>query len=158
MNNIYIGIDPGLHGGIAVLDEDGNVVDVDKMPQTPLDVLTYFRQYDIAHTAVYLEDVGHGMPGQSSKATATFARHNGHLEMALLSCGLRTIKCTPQKWMKTYQLGKSKDYSKAEWKRRLKEKCQQLFPTLGKKITLATCDALLIASYGRHQEIRNDKL
>ena len=100
-----------------------------------------------------MEDVGHGMPGQSSKATATFARHNGHLDMALLACELRTIKCTPQKWMKSYQLGKSKDFTKQEWKRKLKEKCQQIFPSLGKKITLSTCDALLIASYGFHKEV-----
>lgn len=153
-NNIYmyIGIDPGQQGGIAVLDDRGNVVDVTKMPQTPFDILSYLKQYDKACTTVYLEDVGHGMPGQSSKATAKFARHNGHLEMALLSCELRTIKCTPQKWMKTYQMGKSKDYTKAGWKRKLKEKCQQLFPTLGKQITLSTCDALLIAFYGYQQE------
>ena len=153
MNKIYIGIDPGTHGGIAALDENGNVFDVIKMPETHLDILSYLKRYDKNETIVYMEDVGHGMPGQSSKATATFARHNGHLDMALLACELRTIKCTPQKWMKSYQLGKSKDFTKQEWKRKLKEKCQQIFPSLGKKITLSTCDALLIASYGFHKEV-----
>ena len=49
--------------------------------------------------------------------------------------------------MKFYQLGRSTGYSKTEWKNKLKAKAQQLFP--GEKVTLATCDSLLIAEYGR---------
>lgn len=148
-----IGIDPGDKGGIAVLDVKGNVVEVISMPETPMDILNFLRQYDPDDTFVYLEDVGKGIPGQSSKATATFARHNGHLEMATMALDLKTYKITPQKWQKMYQLGKSSDFEKAEWKRRLKGKAQELFPALGKKITLLTCDALLIAEYGRKQEV-----
>ena len=95
-----------------------------------------------------LEDVGHGMPGQSSKATAVFARHNGHLEMALYALGIRTVKVTPQKWQKSYSnsLGKSKDCEKKEWKNKLKGLAQQMFPT--EKVTLKNADAMLIACYG----------
>lgn len=147
-----IGIDPGDKGGIAVLDQAHKVIEVVKMPETPLDILEFLRKFDNEETIVYIENVGHGIPGQSSSATANFARHNGHLEMALLALGLTAEKVTPQKWQKMYQLGKSSDYEKAEWKRRLKAKAQELFPTLGKKITLLTCDALLIALYGLRQE------
>ena len=38
-----IGIDPGANGGIAVLDIDGNVIDVRKMPDTPQDILECLR-------------------------------------------------------------------------------------------------------------------
>lgn len=147
-----IGIDPGEHGGIAVLDQAHKVIEVVKMPETPLDILEFLRKYNPEEAMVYLEDVGKGRPGQSSKATATFARHNGHLEMALLALGFSTVKVTPQKWIKMYQLGKSSDYEKSEWKRRLKAKAQELFPNLGKKVTLLTCDALLISLYGLRQE------
>ena len=99
----------------------------------------------------YLEKVGFGMPGQSSKATATFARHNGHLEMALLSLGIKTVEVTPQKWQKHYQLGKSSEFTNTEWKNRLKACAQQLFPR--EKVTLAVADALLLAEYGRMKEI-----
>lgn len=151
-----IGIDPGSNGGIAVLDIDGNVVSVTKMPETPQDILEYLRRYGGTElfggdAVCYMEQVGHGMPGQSSKATATFARHCGHLEMALLALGISTNTVTPNKWEKTYQLGKSGDYSKTEWKNRLKAKAQQLFPK--ERITLAVCDALLLAEYGRKQEL-----
>ncbi len=145
----YIGIDPGAHGGIAVVDSSGKVIDITKMPDTPKDILDYLQSLmgaDITLRCV-LEDVGHGLPGQSSSATAKFARHNGHLDMALIALGIPTITATPQKWMKTYSLGKSSGHSKVEWKNILKAKAQQLFPT--EKLTLATCDALLIAEYCR---------
>ena len=147
--NYYIGIDPGASGGIAVLDEDGAVKDVRNMPDTPADILEYFKAYQAFPCVCVLEDVGQGMPGQSSSATAKFARHNGHLEMALLALGIKTVKARPQKWEKVYALGKSTAFEKAEWKRKLKERAQQLFPQLGKKVTLKTCDALLIAEYCR---------
>lgn len=156
MDRCVIGIDPGSSGGIAVLFVDGSVVSVRKMPDTPQDILDYLRRFCsnelfCSKVVCYMEKVGTGIPGQSSKATATFARHNGHLEMALLSLGIPTIEVTPQKWMKFYQLGKSSDYSKTDWKNRLKSKAQQLFPR--EKVTLAVADALLIAEYGRKQEL-----
>ena len=145
---IYIGIDPGLSGGIAILNQDGSVKEVVAMPDTPRDIYEFLFSYKEDSRCV-LEDVGHGMPGQSSKATATFARHNGHLEMALLALGIPTEKLTPQKWIKVYQLKKKKEQDKNEWKNVLKAKAQSLFPQLGKKVTLKTCDALLIAEYAR---------
>lgn len=156
MGKFIIGIDPGSIGGIAVLQEDGSVVCVRKMPDTPQDILDFLRQYggtELFGSSVvcYMEKVGTGMPGQSSKATATFARHCGHLEMALLALGIRTNEVTPQKWIKAYQLGKSSDCSKTEWKNRLKALAQQLFPR--EKVTLAVADALLLAEYGRKQEV-----
>lgn len=149
--SIVIGLDPGFSGGIAVMDSAHKVLEVVNMPETPMDILDFLRKYQSEDTVAFLEDVGRGMPGQSSSATAKFARHNGHLEMALLALGIRTWKVLPSRWEKTYQLGKSSDYGKGEWKNRLKAKAQELFPDLGKKVTLKTCDALLIALYGIRQ-------
>lgn len=156
MGKFVLGVDPGKLGGFAVLDMEGNVIDIHKMPETPQDILEYLRRFCRTELfgndyVCYMERVGTGMPGQSSKATATFARHNGHLEMALLALGIKTNEVTPAKWMKYYQLGKSSDYSKTEWKNRLKGKAQQLFPN--ENVTLAIADALLIAEYGRKQEV-----
>ena len=89
MSRYVIGIDPGLSGGIAVLDSDGKIIDYTSMPQTPQDILEYLSQFKSDSRCV-IEDVGHGMPNQSSKATATFARHNGHLEMALIALQIPT--------------------------------------------------------------------
>lgn len=157
MNKYVIGIDPGKNGGMAVLDDSGAIVTVQKMPETPRDVFDLLMECRrIAASCgcgltCYMEAVGFGMPGQSSSATAKFARHCGHLDMALLALGIQTNTVTPQKWEKTYQLGKSSGYTKTEWKNRLKAKAQQLFPNT--KVTLATADCLLIAEYGRKKEV-----
>ena len=68
--------------------------------------------------------------------------------MALMALEIPVVKVMPQKWQKTYSLGRSSECGKSEWKNRLKARAQELFPDLGKKVTLKTCDALLIALYG----------
>lgn len=143
-----IGIDPGTAGGIAVLKD--SQIDTYNMPETYPDIYNLLASLKDDDTMAVLEDVGHGMPGQSSKATAVFARHNGHLEMALYALGIRTVKVTPQKWQKHYSnsLGKSKDCEKREWKNKLKGLAQQMFPTV--KVSLKTADAILIANYGAY--------
>lgn len=147
----YIGIDPGKHGGIAVMGADGEVLDVVKMPETPQDLLDFLEQYK-DDSFCTLERVG-GMPGNGGSAMFNFGKGYGHLQMALLALHIPTEDVTPNKWEKTYQLGSSGKYTKTEWKNRLKAKAQQMFPHLGKKITLATCDALLICEYGRRQNL-----
>lgn len=150
MKRIIIGIDPGASGGIAVLDSPD--IKTYNMPETYPDIYNLFvdicQDYLDYDVLAIMEDVGHGMPGQSSKATAVFARHNGHLEMALYALGIRTVKVTPQKWQKHYSnsLGRSSGYEKRDWKNKLKGLAQQMFPTV--KVTLKNADAMLIASYG----------
>lgn len=147
----YIGIDPGKHGGIAVMGADGEVLEVVKMPETPQDLLDFLEQYS-EDSFCTLERVG-GMPGNGGSAMFNFGKGYGHLQMALLALHIPTEDVTPSKWEKTYQLGSSGKYTKTEWKNRLKAKAQQMFPHLGKKVTLATSDALLICEYGRRQNL-----
>lgn len=166
MEKFIIGIDPGKSGGIVMLDEDGEVVSCVKMPETPRDLYEHLVGL-VSHAAscgsqmsepmvyVYIEKVG-GIPGQGASSAFSFGRGCGHLEMALLALKLRTNYVTPQKWQKMYQVGsssitKSTAAEKKEHKLKLKTKAQSLFPE--QKVTNATCDALLIAEYGRKNEI-----
>lgn len=141
-----IGIDPGLAGGIAILEYNtGMLIECVKMPNTPLDIYLYLSKWG-NKALCFIESVGYGMPGQSSKATATFARHNGHLEMALLALGISTVKISPAKWQKHFNLQGKKSESKTSHKNRIKAWSQQRFPK--QKVTLWAADALAIASYG----------
>lgn len=150
MGIAIIGIDPGASGGIAVLKESRLMVY--NMPETYPDIYNLLASLAEEHREegllAVMEDVGHGIPGQSSRATAVFARHNGHLEMALYALGIRAIKVTPQKWQKYYSnsLGKSSQHEKRVWKNMLKGLAQQMFPS--EKVTLKNADAILIANYG----------
>lgn len=147
MEKRYIGIDPGVNGGIAVLSADGSVMEVVKMPGTARDLLDFLRRYKDDSVCV-LERVG-GMPGNGAHAMFNFGKGFGHLQMALLALEIPTEDVTPNKWEKAFQMGSSGKFTKREWKNLLKAKAQQLFPKLGRKVTLDTCDALLIAEYGR---------
>lgn len=143
-----MGIDPGKNGGICILDQSGEVLTLIKMPATPGDLYNFLVEHSDCNACV-LEKVG-GMPGNGGSAMFNFGKGYGWLEMALIACKIKTVTVTPQKWQKYYQLGSSSSCTHTEWKNKLKAKAQQLFPSLGKKITLVTCDAMLIAEYGRN--------
>lgn len=148
-DRLIIGIDPGVAGGIGVYSiTQGRLIMAIKMPETPTDLLAFLKLHSL-NSKCYLEKVG-GIPGNGANAMFNFGRGYGHLEMALLACRIPTETVTPQKWQKEFQLGgRGKTMSKTEWKNKLKAKAQQLFPTFN--VTLATCDAMLIALYGSRQ-------
>lgn len=164
MGKIVIAVDPGNAGAFAWRDGSGTR-HVRNMPDTPRGIIELIREIEddvdehgvirpASDFVVYLEDVGRGIPGQSSSATATFARHNGHLEMAFIAEGIRIEKVLPNRWMSSLGIGKAKDCtSKNEWKNRLKRKAEDLYPQF--KVTLKNADALLILDYGIRQEARN---
>lgn len=145
-DNLIIGIDPGAAGGIAVYSlTKKRMVNVIKMPETPTDLYCFLKLHSF-NSKCFLEKVG-GIPGNGANAMFNFGKGYGHLEMALLACRIPTETVTPQKWQKEFQIGvRGKNTSKTDWKNKLKAKAQQLFP--GYNITLAVCDAMLIALYG----------
>lgn len=151
MGKIYLGIDPGANGGMAWIGGDGDLIECRKMPPTPQDIYDALGIYDADDVVCYMEKVGFGMPGQSSKATATFARHCGQLEMALLARGIATVEVTPARWQKHFGLQGKKDEGKTSHKNRIKGWAQQRFPR--HKVTLWGADAIAIAVYG--YEMRN---
>lgn len=145
-----IAIDPGAAGGIAVYSvEREAVIDLMKMPETPQDILEVFTRY-ANNSICYLEKVG-GLPGMGGSAMFNFGKGFGRLEMALLCKKIPTVEVTPQKWQKELQLGTKGKMSTTQWKNKLRERAQQLYPNVG-KITLATSDALLILEYARISE------
>ena len=136
-----IGIDPGTNGGIAWIT-DGKPC-VEKMPDTLQDLWELLR--DIASEwdcHAYIEQV-HSSPQMGVKSAFTFGNGFGHLEMALTAAGIPFTRIRPQVWQK--ELGCLTKGDKNVTKR----KAQELFPSL--KITHATADALLIATYGTKQ-------
>jgi crossover junction endodeoxyribonuclease RuvC len=145
---ITIGIDPGKNGAIAWI-ENGKPC-VEKMPETLQDLWELFESilvevapiYRATQTKAYLELV-HSSPQMGVKSSFTFGQGFGHLEMALTAAGIPFERVRPQVWQKAMgcMSGGDKNVTKA--------RAQELFPSL--KVTHATADALLIASYGTKQ-------
>ena len=161
---LVIGIDPGRHGGIAAVCSDGVVMDVVQMPETAQDILLTLREFvcsfrrDGGDVVCYVEKVG-GIPGQGASSAFNFGKGCGWLEMCLLALEVRTVYVTPQRWQKVYGVGsssitRSTAAEKRDHKNALKAVAQRLYPSLGRRVTLRTCDALLIAGYGLKEESR----
>lgn len=144
---IYVGIDPGQAGGLAMIDKN---VDVIKMPSTDLDIWNWFSSLKSKKCFAVIEKV-HSMPGQGVASTFKFGMAYGSLKMALTASGIAFEEVTPRKWQKALGIvPRAKTESKTEFKNRLKAKAQQLFPDI--KMTLSICDALLIAEYNRRNQ------
>lgn len=155
MKKQVIGIDPGKHGCIAVLDmESHGIVGIHKMPQTPADAITLFQTLSADADIAYLEQVAE-MPGQ--RGMFEFGRNYGMIETALSAVGISHYKIKPQLWQKAFHLAKPSTADKAkayrERKNILKAKAQEIFPQV--KVTLETADGLLIAEYAYQHERKN---
>ena len=150
-----IAIDPGASGGIAIRKLMS--VEAHSMPKTDSDVVTALAEalpqdrVSTAGESAYLEELvkytGRNMP---SSAMAVYASNWGIIKGALIAMGFRIIMVPPKKWQAALGLGSAKGLSKTEWKNKLKQRAQELFPEID--VTLATADALLIleAAYRGH--------
>lgn len=154
-----IGVDPGKHGGFAIIDPYGLAV-VSKMPRT-LDG----QDIDYAMLAVYFGDlrlsgVHHAFceqlvktvagRTQNAAATAVYAYNAGAVRGILESQRWQITTVAPMRWQQYFTSKHIRDVgTRDDWKRYLQTLAHQHFPHL--KITLETCDALLIAKYGYHQ-------
>lgn len=155
-----IAIDPGKNGGITwhFLSK----THAEKMPETPKDI--YIFLYDLVCRAdrreevvCFIEKVGGYVRGNSGPAAATFARHVGNLEMALLALHVRHYWVLPSRWMtgfigvQKYPASMTAYQRKAKRKNLIKAKAQGLYPDI--KVTLDVADALGILTWGMEQTL-----
>ena len=121
---MIIGVDPGLTGAFALLDDEGGIEEVIDMPITAktsgkgnqlnaalaADIMVQLTCFPI--DAVVIERVG-PMPGQGVTSMFGFGRSLGVVEGVAASCNLPVKWVTPQKWKKHFGLiGKDKDASR----------------------------------------------
>ena len=142
---VYLGIDPGASGGLCLLDGSDSVAI--KMPDTERDVWDWLCDVPIKRAFAVIEKVGGyiGTP-QPGSAMFKFGQSVGGLRMALIGAMIPFEEITPQRWQNGLGIVKrAKDESKGQFKNRLKQRAQQLHPRLN--VTLATADAILIATY-----------
>jgi crossover junction endodeoxyribonuclease RuvC len=116
----FIGIDPGLHGAIAVYDQGNATLEVHDMPIQPVYVGGKRRsQLDMAELASLLKqwplDVVatvervHSMPAQGVASSFSFGMVYGAI-LQCLACGeVPTYLTTPQKWKGYFGLDSNKD-------------------------------------------------
>ena len=141
-----IGIDPGKGGGVAIITDE--TVQVHNCHQT-VDAMAHLIGMclsDVAayRTRVFLEKVW-AFPTDGRAGSFTFGQNFGHWQGILASHELDPMLVTPKTWQSHFEIKKGlpKNIRKKMLKQMAIERCPGI-----KRITLKTCDALLIAIYG----------
>lgn len=151
----YIGIDPGKSGGIAVLNDDGNVVEVVKMPDNESELLEFLQCYESSKPSGLIDalppnravlEFVRSSPQMGVRSAFTFGQGYGSLRMALCAAKISYEEVTPQKWQGAMGCRTRGD------KNVTKRTAQQLFPRVA--VTHSIADALLMAEYCRLKWLR----
>src|SRR6185503_11189703 len=142
---IFIGIDPGVGGGIAAVTEDRRVRLSTKMPETARDILDVLRETVQGDLARAMIEKVWASPQMGVSSAFTFGKSYGSLLMALVAVGIPFDSPSPQSWQKLMGCLTKGDKSVS------KRRAQELFPL--QKVIDATADAILLADYCRRCEI-----
>ncbi len=152
-----IGIDPGLSGGIAVLD-DLKIFDVYDMPimsegkknknqLNSAQLVNIIKKNIISNgdTFLIVEQVS-AMPGQGVTSMFNFGQTFGSIKGICAALNLPIFFVRPAKWKKHFDLiNSSKDASRTK----VIEMYPSISPRLSKKKDVNKADAILIARYFR---------
>lgn len=100
---ICIGIDPGLTGGIAVIDTATNQLELFEIPRMGTnslngpEILRILKQYSDKEHILAIEDV-HSIFGSSAAANFTFGKVTGVLEGIVIGAELSWVPVQPKAW------------------------------------------------------------
>ena len=154
---MIIGVDPGITGGICLMDTLDRVIEVIDMPTMTLNgkknqvnpaalagqVRCWIGDKDLSGFTAVIEKVA-ARPGQGVSAMFNFGMGYGAVLGVMAAIGVPYILVTPQAWKKRAGLIKQeKDVARTF--------CQQLYPgvDLKHKNDIGRADAILIARFGR---------
>ena len=160
-----IGIDPGLSGGIAILEDnvikvlfDMPVMSDGKKNKRQLNSALLVRLIkdnikDTEDTVMVVEQVN-AMPGQGVTSMFNFGQTFGAIKGICAALGLPIFLVRPAKWKKHFELiNSSKDASKT--------KAIEMYPSiseqLSKKKDVNKSDAILIARYYSETRFKEEK-
>lgn len=150
----FLGIDPGLKGGLAIIR--GQEVTVVPMPANGAELdLNAIKSFISTHGPIdfaVIEKVG-AMPKQGSVSGFKFGKVAGMLEAMVVAFGIPYSLVRPQEWQKQMLQGTN---SKDDTKTRGIQVCGRVFPSVSLLATSRSyvphdgmSDALLMAEYCR---------
>lgn len=143
---IYIGIDPGKSGALAVIWPDGKTI-VRTFDEEEYRII--LESVDSMNTKCCLERVG-AMPGQGVNSMFHFGENYGFIQGLLMAYSIPYELVTPSKWKKEFQVTGNKNSSIAV--------CKRLFPNVNLRRTDRCrkdddnmAEALLLAEFAKRR-------
>jgi hypothetical protein len=160
---VYVGIDPGASGSATAIDEDGKIVSTLRFAKaTEKEIWEWFNGLNFDYDAVCVKEKVWAMPATDSEGVArkmgaqtmfVFGDGNGFIRCCLVASYIPFTEAVPQTWQKFFGMKREKTESQTDYKRKLKQKAEELFPN--QKITNDMADSMLISVYCR--KINNQK-
>lgn len=155
----FLGVDPGVSGGmVALCGQTVCSTSLEKMDRYDIRNWIEDKALNWSDGGIYacIEKVGGfiggtGKQGERKNVSAahkafTFGESFGWLSMALVSARITHRMILPKVWQKALGIKpRKKGESKPSFKGRMKKLAQVRYPE--EKVTLATSDALLLATY-----------
>jgi hypothetical protein len=157
-----VGIDPGASGGISVIQAlPTPTLFVDRLATGSLEaLLAQIASYRDSESpvCVYVEQVGTGMPGNAAATVTKFARHNGHIDMALVAADYPDVTYVrPVRWMDD-TVGGSRPKGQGNRTSRKKYIRDIAEYYWGCKIPIDLADAVMIGTYGLRHRLSNNPI
>lgn len=153
---IYIGIDIGSNGSATAIHDNGKVEVLRFSKSTDKDVYEWLSRVSFEDTCMCVIEKVWAMPstdGDGRKMGAstsfTFGENNGFIKGVITCTQIPHEYNTPQTWQKFFGMKKDKNEAQTDYKRRLKQKAEELFPAI--KITNDMADSILIAEFCRRK-------
>ena len=153
----FAGLDPGSQGAFAVITEDRQLFTIRLSNVTEKELYEKMLALSFDYDLYCVMEHVWSQPGEGVSSAFKFGEGIGMLRGFLIALQIPFELTVPQKWQKALSIPKREikrgedkkelpgSETKTEFKRRLKQKAEQLFPT--HKIVNENADAILIASY-----------
>lgn len=144
-----IGVDPGKHGAVAVLDpESMAIVALHKMPETDREVVRLVQEKLNNASHVYVEQIPKFAGENRSAAFMAVLYGNYKLVCGavLMHGGAELVELSLLKWMNVTVEQRQRHRERSARKRQLLDSAKSIWPRV--RLTLQTCDAPLIARAG----------
>ena len=152
----YIGIDPGKSGGIAIVDEEGEMKAY-KCPDSSEEMAILFQiligSTPAAEIRLLMERVW-ARPTNAVRAAFSYGVNYGQWLGIVATHEVEMNTAIPVEWIKW--VGCPKALKRDVRKRWLKEKAGELYPNVN-KLTLATSDAILITHFAKEEFFNGEK-
>lgn len=164
--NYILAVDPGVKGGVCLMSPDGVVLELINTPENVYGCYLWLYEQYAKHEAnskrnnwpfkAVMELVSGYIagPGNTGSSQFVFGKNYGRWEGVFAALGLYPYdNPSPQKWQKVvgflplkngFDIVEKESYSSR--KKRLCQLARDLYPN-EKRITMQTCDALLLAHY-----------
>lgn len=148
---IYIGIDPGKNGGIAVLrTTNGEFVEASAYVFDEQMLINILADAKDCYCVRCVVEKVNAMPGQGVVSMFNFGQNFGFIQGVLKAYEISFELVPPQKWKKEFSVTSDKNTSI--------EVCKRLFPNVNLKATPrckkdhdGMAEALLMAEYARRK-------